>query len=351
MLVIPTLSNGGAERVVSVLAKGLADANYCVEILRFYKTNEDYFVDSKVEIITLCENKDEYEKMNKITHFRKMHKIFKKSNPDHIIPFLRHVNIQTVLSSGKWFKKIIYTIRVFPTLDKSLLAKFHDFLINYTNKTIVQNEEQKECYKKSAYSRIFVLNNPVNEKFLNAKREVDGGSYNIVSAGRLSKQKNFSMLIAAFSKFSKDKKNVYLSIYGTGDECENLQKLIDELNMQSKIKLMGRSDDLASVYRNSNLYVLSSNYEGMPNALLEAMASELPCISTDCKSGPKEMIETGVNGLLVPTGDETALLEAMNFMYFNQEKAETMAQVARKTVIENYKVEKIINELLGILKS
>ena len=113
---------------------------------------------------------------------------------------------------------------------------------------------------------------------------------------------------------------------------------------------MGRSNDLAAVYSRTNLYVMSSNYEGMPNALLEAMAVGIPCISTDCKSGPKEMIENRVNGLLIPTGDEEALLDAMNFMYNNRDEAEKMGENAREFIKDNYRTEKIVDEFAKIIE-
>ena len=348
MFVVPSLSKGGAERVVSVLASGLADKGHTVNVFRYFKTDADYSISDKVNVITLAETESEYDKMSKLSLFVKMHKAFKKYKPDYIVPFLRRVNIQTAIASMGYFKRLIYTVRVSPYLNSGVYGKIHEFLINNTNKTIVQNNEQKEYYKKSAQKRIYVLPNPVNEQFLKIENDSkDSDKYTIVSLGRLEKQKNFSMLIKAFEKFAKNKENVYLDIYGEGVENENLQKLIDELSLNNKVTLRGRSNDIPSVYKNASLYVMSSNYEGMPNALLEAMAAGLPCISTDCKTGPKEMIKNKCNGLIVPTNNQVEMLNAMEFMYNNKELAIKMGQEAQKDVLKNNTIENIVDKFIS----
>ena len=190
----------------------------------------------------------------------------------------------------------------------------------------------------------------MDKNFLEKERCKDFSCFTVISAGRLECQKNFPMLVRAFSDFAKDKNDVVLHIYGEGNDKDMLQDLIDKLGCGEKIKLMGRSNDLVSVYKEANLFILSSNYEGMPNALLEAMAIGLPCISTDCPTGPSEMIVSGENGLLVPVNDAEKLREAIEFMYNNRDKAEEMGQRAREHVAENYRIEKIADRFLEIVE-
>ena len=347
MFVVPSLSKGGAERVVSVLASGLAERGYFVTVLRYFKTESDYMVNDKVNVVTLSQTEDEYDRMSKFVLFKKMHRVFKQYKPDYIIPFLRKVNIQTAIASLGFFKKIVYTVRVSPYLDSGIYGKIHKFLINHTNKTIVQNYEQKEYYSKYAQKRIYVLPNPVDERFLNVKRKnEDDKEFRIVSLGRLEKQKNFSMLIKAFEEFARSKENVYLDIYGEGGERENLQVLINELALDDIVTLKGRSNDVPAVFEKANLYVLSSNFEGMPNALLEAMAAGLPCISTECKTGPKEMIENKVSGILVSVGDEEKMFEALKFIYENKVFAAQMGRRAKNEVLNNYTIDEVLKKFL-----
>lgn len=351
LFVIPSLSKGGAERVVCVLASGLVNIGYDITVLRYFKTEADYPIDQRVKIITLSEGYEkDYNKISKLKRLKKIREIVKQVSPDYIIPFLRYVNLQIYLAcSAKFRKRVVFTIRYSPYIKRGKNEVIHDFLINHFNKTIVQNQAQKYYFKKTAQDRIHILSNPVNDVFLSEERESKINSFIAVSAGRLQSQKNFPMLIKAFTDFALDKEDVFLHIYGEGKGKESLQALIDELGCGEKIKLMGRSNDLVSVYKDVNLFILSSNFEGMPNALLEAMAIGLPCISTDCPTGPSEMIVNGENGLLVPVDDAEKMKEAIEFMYNNRDKAEEMGKRAREFVSENYRVEKIVDRFLEII--
>ena len=352
MFVIPSLSKGGAERVICVLASGLVARGEDVTVLRYFKTDGDYPIDKRVNVITLSEGyESDYDKIGALARHRKIRKTIKKESPDHIIPFLRYVNLQVYLACpSKYRKKVFFTVRYSPYLAKrGKTERIHDFLINHFNQTIVQNQAQKDYFKKSAQDRIHILPNPVNAAFLEDTRIPQTDSFTVVAAGRLSDEKNFSMLIRAFDAFSKDKENVCLHIYGEGKKKDTLQSLIDSLQAGDRIKLLGRTNDLIGAYKGASLFVLSSNHEGMPNALLEAMAIGLPCISTDCPTGPSEMIVSGESGLLVPVDDAEKMAEAIEFMYQNRERAEEMGKRARKFVSENYRIEKIVDRFLEIV--
>lgn len=353
MFVIPSLSKGGAERVVCVLASGLAARGENVTVLRYFKTDGDYPIDERVNVITLSGGyESDYNKISTSQRLKFIKKTIKEVEPDQIIPFLKHVNIQTYLAApAKYRKRVIFTVRYSPYLAKRGKNEIiHDFLINHFNKTIVQNQAQKDYFKRSAQKRIHIMANPVNESFLAEDRDMTStDSYTVVAAGRLSDEKNFSMLIRAFDSFSKDKEDVCLNIYGEGKKKDQLQALIDSLQASDKVKLMGRTNDLIGAYKRASLFVLSSNHEGMPNALLEAMAIGLPCIATDCPTGPSEMIENGENGLLVPVDDAEKMREAIEYMYNNREKAEEMGKRAREFVSKNYRIEKIVDRFLEIV--
>ena len=353
MFVIPSLSKGGAERVVCVLASGLAARGEDVTVLRYFKTDGDYPIDERVNLITLSGGYEvDYNKISTPKRLKSIRNTIKEIAPDVIIPFLKHVNIQTYLAApGKYRKRVIFTVRYSPYVAKrGKTEKIHDFLINHFNKTIVQNQAQKDYFKKSAQDRIHILPNPVNNAFLEESRIPESDEFTVVAAGRLSGEKNFSMLIKAFDDFSKDKEDVCLNVYGEGKKKEELEALIDSLQASDKIKLMGRTNDLIGAYKRASLFVLSSNHEGMPNALLEAMAIGLPCISTDCPTGPSEMIVNGENGLLIPVDNAEKMREAIEFMYNNRDKAEEMGKSARKFVAENYRVDKIVSKFIDICK-
>ena len=149
----------------------------------------------------------------------------------------------------------------------------------------------------------------------------------IVSAARLEKQKNLEMLIDAFNIFHQNHKDYKLIIYGEGTYRENLERKIEELEMKDNIFLPGVSNKLFDEVSKAELFVLSSNYEGMPNALIEAMCLGLPCISTKV-SGATDLIQDGVNGLLVDVGDTKDLTNKITRLIEDKEYAYKLANKA-----------------------
>ena len=179
---------------------------------------------------------------------------------------------------------------------------------------IFQTEMAKSFFPDAIQKKGVVLKNPVDaqripEQYTGERERV------IVGAGRLSQQKNMPLLLKAFARFAPNHPEFKLRIFGEGELREELTELARSLQIAGQVELPGRSTALLEKMNSSAMFVLSSDYEGMPNVLLEAMCMGMPCISTDCPSGgPRELIKDGVNGLLVPVGDEAALYEAMERM-------------------------------------
>ncbi len=148
--------------------------------------------------------------------------------------------------------------------------------------------------------------------------------------GRLSEQKGFDTLINAFARFERQYPSYILTIYGEGNERNNLEKLISELNMEGKVILAGKINNVLEEISKQQVFILSSNYEGMPNALIEAMACGCACVSTDCDYGPSELITDGENGLLVPVGDIEALANAMERIANDIAFADKLAKNAKR---------------------
>ncbi len=126
------------------------------------------------------------------------------------------------------------------------------------------------------------------------------------------KEKNYPFLIRSFISFHENNPDYKLEIYGEGPEKKKIQDIIDEQGASSFVSLCGERRDVLYCVKDAFAYILSSNLEGMPNALIEAMALGLPCISTDCPSGgPADLIDDGNNGILVPVGDIEKMRAAM----------------------------------------
>ena len=169
----------------------------------------------------------------------------------------------------------------------------------------------------------------------------------IVSVGRLTPQKNQKLLIDAFKQICNSYPEHTLSIYGDGELKEKLSKMIVDYGIDNKVFLHGNIENVHEEISNSELFVLPSNYEGLSNALLEAMIIGLPCISTDC-AGSSEYIVDGKSGLLVPVNDRDALVTAMQKMLDNEELRQR-CQKGAKNIIKRVDKDVVLKKWFEII--
>lgn len=350
MFVVPTLSSGGAERVVSIWSSELAKMGVDIHLLVFYRVENEYLVNDKVKIHAIKENKDQYDKMSKLSKIKFLRSKLKRLNPDTIIPFISHVGLMVNIARVGLKIKLIETIRIDPKYSpkNNVLRLFRNLSVLLSNACIVQNEEQKKYFPKWIHKKIYVIANPISDEFIQAERTIKSSDIRTITAvGRLEYQKNYTMLINAFSKLQN--LDLTLNIYGEGSLKDDLQIIINDLGLSNSIKLCGRSNDIKEVYMNTDLFVLSSNAEGMPNSLMEAMAVGLPCISTDCPTGPSNLIDNGINGVLIPVDNEEALINAISNMINNPKDAYQFGKRAKEKMISNYAVKFNVIKLLKFL--
>ena len=198
-----------------------------------------------------------------------------------------------------------------------------------------------------------VIPNPVNPLYIgNQKTEYNADSHKIVAAGRLSEQKNYKMMIDAVKLASDEYPDVLLQIYGGGELEDQLCSYIKEQGLDSNVKLMGRSDELYQVYKAADLFVMSSDYEGMPNALAEAMAIGLPCISTDCKTGPRDLIDDGKNGFLVPCKNPESLAQKIKEVFaLSSQEQKNIGENAKNKIKSFCGEESSLNKLIALIES
>ena len=285
-----------------------------------------------------------------------MRKIVKEFSPDCVISFLPRMQIWMMGATfGKKLRRI-ETIRVSPW-HIGVRSKIERFLWKLTYKradaVILQTAEQGEFFSKSVQKKSVVISNPISEKFKdNPKREYSCPQ-SFVAAGRITEQKNYPLMIEAFAKAAQSCPEIRLSVFGVGEKAyvEKVQALIDESGMTDRIVLRGRSEDVLSILRSSDAFLMTSDYEGMPNALLEAMVVGLPCISTDCRTGPKDMIDDGVNGYLVKTGDAESISRAIvKIAQMSDTEAEKMGSAAREKIIDICGTEKSLKRLVEVIE-
>ena len=198
---------------------------------------------------------------------------------------------------------------------------------------VFQTREQKNFFDVGIQKKSIIIQNPLKSEFLRSEKYEKQNI--IINVGRLVKQKNQELLIKSFKKISDKYSKYTLKIFGDGPLKNKLQSLIEELELENKVFLCGISDNIKEELIKSKIFVLSSDYEGMPNALLEAMASGLACISTDCPcGGPKELIRNGENGILIDVNNQNELENNLEKLIENEELMKKIGESASKITEE-----------------
>ncbi len=348
--VIPKLSSGGAERAISVFASGIAELGYDVSLIIYKRTPEEYPVSDLVKKYYRC---DEEYSSNKVIIFlqklRYVRRFLKDNQIDVVVPFLENCVIHTFVASRGLKIKYVSSLRNNPYMLSKKERRRTDFITALADAHFVQNHMQKEYYSKAIQKKTFIVTNPVSDAFIENEKQYRNDIKKIVAVGRLNEQKNYYMLIDAMKIVLKEFSDIQLEIYGEGSEEDKLKQYINDNGLENNIHLMGRSEDIKSVYNNSDVYVMTSDYEGMPNSLLEALTFGMPSISTDCPTGPSELIEDGVNGYLVPMGDSKVLAERLIDYIKNPKKAEEFGKAARKSCGSSHSKEAVCKKLVQYL--
>ena len=336
LMITAGMRGGGTERVIAVLANFLAKKKNDVTIIMTSEKEVVYQLDETIKIVSLGESTggNPIKRLKRITGLRKYFKIDKKQV---IMSFGTETNLFTLIASV-WLKnKIMISERNDP--NQCSYAFFRNLFYRLADNLIFQTEEARLCFPDKIARKGIVIPNPLSEEMTDTFMGVRGKD--IVSVGRLEPQKNHKLLLQAFQIFAGRYRDFRLVLYGKGFLLKELQEMARELQIEERVVFAGFTDDVKGKIQDAAMYVLSSDYEGISNSLMEAMALGLPVISTDCPiGGSKMLIQHKENGLLVPVGDANALAQAMEYMVENPVRAESMGEKAAY-VKEAYSVARI----------
>ena len=346
IFVTPDLANGGAERVTAILANELAHRGMTVEVV-FMKDGIHVYQLSK-----LVKTYDFYSEGNRVS--RAIHKIFRlrKLMKENInatfIAMLPFETFYTYLASWGLPNKIIYSLRNDPA---SMKGKFW-YLIKkgiYPKADLIvfQTEEAKGYFPEKVRKKGKVIPNPVSNglpgRFEGERKK------EIVTIGRLKEQKNYPLLLHAFAEVNQKYPDWRLRIFGEGELEEELKALCLKLKIGDAVEFCGFQKNVIEEINQSGIFVLASDYEGISNAMLEAMATGIPCICTDCPVGGARLtIKDHKNGLLVPVGNRTRLVNAIMEIIQDPQFAEQLSRKAEETRVY-LSAERIAEEWLRIL--
>ena len=325
------LYGGGAERVTCNLANMFSDKGYDVDLISMTEEKKTYYISDTVCVKYLISEKERKGKLwNFFLRYIRLKNYVKHNNPDAYVVMLPITTIM-LLSLKRFIKvPIIVSERADPNFYsgpiKYLLRKMSGRATRYVFQThTIESWYIDFINKNSSY----IIGNPISDNFLLPQFQGERNG-NIVAVGRLSTQKNFELLIKAFSRISGIYPHTNVYIYGEGENRARLETLIAQHNLEGRVFLLGQVNELAAEIISASVFVLPSIYEGMPNSLIEAMALGIPCIATDCGGGgARALIENKKNGLLIESDNENMLVSALQIMLDNPDFAEEMGKNAR----------------------
>lgn len=321
---------GGAEKSMIMTANGLSKLGNKVTIISFKDNNVAYNIDESVWYIFIPDSgKTKFTiQFNRLLNLKKA---LSKIKPDISISFWVQPAIYLAILSTIFRYKSIYSERGDPN-DREyfgLLKWMRNLSFRFMDGFVFQTIGASKHFSKTIQKKGVIINNPVYIKYDDYELP-KSRSKRIVTVGRLHEQKNQKLLISAFFKICNRFSEYKLEIYGEGHLKETLQELIVELNLEDRVYLKGVRNNIFDEIVDASIFVLSSDYEGMPNALMEAMALGIPCISTDCRpGGAKELIKHGYNGLITTRKSQQELVEALTFMLENPKEANRMGNQAK----------------------
>ena len=337
-----SLQQGGAERVVSNLANRFAKEGYEVVIATEWYGTDEFALDQKVRRVHVGLTKEDEDRSRISKMLRRiwyLRRFMKKEKPDVVVAFTRGVLYRALAAGIGTGIPVVISVRTDPVghYDKKADKLRIPLLFPHAAGCVFQTEGAKAFFAPYLQENSRIILNPLNPKYVGVP-EPAVRTKNVVQSGRLVDFKNQPMLIRAFLKVHEKHPDYTLKIYGPDSKDgtkEILESIIHENHAEDFVKLMGGSNTLEKDLADAALYAFSSDWEGLPNALMEAMALGLPVVSTDCPcGGPKTLIEDGVNGLLVPIMDEKAMTDGILRLIEDRELAERLAERRARSVKE-----------------
>lgn len=307
VFVIPNMTGGGTERVISLLSGEYVKWGIQVAVMQFAGYEHAYELDERVEDFAVAEQ----SKGNPLIWGRRilaMRRYFKKNPNCHIFAFCVMGAVFSVIATFGMKRRLLVAERNSP--DSCNVKKLRNWAYRHAKVITFQTEDGISYFPQDIGRKAVVIPNPIDAD-IPARFEGER-TKRIVTVGRLHKQKNQALLLEAFADFKKLCADYQLHIYGEGELEEKLKNRARELGIEKDVVWHGFSKRVKEEIVDSRMFVLSSDFEGISNSMLEALAMGIPTISTDCPiGGARVYMEEDVSGLLVPVGDRKALSEAM----------------------------------------
>lgn len=333
MFYISSLAKAGAQRVIINLTESLLSKGYEVVLVTTAVVENEYELPEGARRIISDIEPSEVTKNrigNFVRRYSKLRGIWKQEQPSVIVSFIGKNNFMAILTAWGLKLPVLVSVRGEPMEEyyNGMLRFLAKYLFRFATGIILQTEDSKTFFPSKTVEKAVVLPNPLNPEFM---KDLATGEKEkkIVMVGRIDSNKNQKLVVDAFAPLAPKYPEYTLEIWGDGEDYHSLQKHVTSLGLETRILLPGATKEVKQNIEKASLYILSSNTEGMPNSLMEAMALGLCCISTDCPcGGPKALIQNGVNGLLTPVGDVEAMTKAIDRCLRDAEYANNLGENA-----------------------
>ena len=344
VLVTPLLNVGGGQRYITNLANHWATKGHDVSIIVLRKSEIFYEISNKVAIIqfTFGYSGIVDKILIGLRTGHKIRKTIKQIQPDFVLSILSTTNVLTIISTLFLKTKIIVRDAFSPTRETHFIEKYsRKYLYRIADGVIAQTKEIKEFTENETGNRnVKVIPNPVVK--IEQNKHIERKNV-VLNVGALTHRKGQRHIIEACHRInSPDWKFVIL---GEGEDRKHLEKLIVDLKVEDKVELMGSVKNVNEWLLKSSIFVFPSYLEGLPNALIEALSAGLSCVSFDCDTGPRDLIQDGENGFLVPEGDVDLLTLRIKELMIDKELRDKISVKAIE-LTDKLNVDKISTEVL-----
>jgi GalNAc-alpha-(1->4)-GalNAc-alpha-(1->3)-diNAcBac-PP-undecaprenol alpha-1,4-N-acetyl-D-galactosaminyltransferase len=352
LFVIHRLNYGGAEKILTFVANGLNRRGYKVFVYTFEDIIQHYLLD--VEVIH-----DSEKNICKVRGLRRFVQLFqirreiRSIQPDLVISFLSNPNLLCILATLCSKTPVIISERGDPTQGNGIISMVGKYIYRFADGAVFQTNNARDYFAGKLAKKSCVIPNPVT---INCElKKVSKRNNEIAFVGRFElRQKRQDLMLLAFRKVVNVYPEMKLVFYGDGDDEKKVRDMVEHLNLSDNVRFAGLVKNVYEYICGSRMLVLTSDYEGIPNALIEAMAVGLPVVATDCSPGGARMlIDHQINGLLVPKGDVEAIANAIIFIIGNEEIANKYGlkamgvtnRFAPKGILDMW--ENYINKIIG----
>jgi GalNAc-alpha-(1->4)-GalNAc-alpha-(1->3)-diNAcBac-PP-undecaprenol alpha-1,4-N-acetyl-D-galactosaminyltransferase len=351
---------GGVQRLMSIIANYWAQKEWKVTlfILDGDSTSPFFELDPRILLIHLDIYRPSSNILeaiwNNLRRIYALRRVIRDSKPDVVVSFWAFVNVLVLFATRGMRVPVVVTDPCDPKVEplKWIFALLRRWTYTFDAQLVVETERAKASYAHKIQSRTTVIPNPITPITQADKGlpEITLDRPSLVAIGRFQHNKGFDLLLNAFARVKDQYPDWTLTIIGDGPLRSYLESLRDELGLDDRVHLPGFVDNIYHALKQADLFVMSSRWEGMPMALMEAMSCGLPVISTDCRCGPREIIRNGIDGALVPPENVEALSAAMDQLMSDESARKRLASRAVE-VTERFSVEQVLGRWEQLLRS